>query len=54
MDLNTLLQQAQKLTNETQGSEDFPRVERTLTQVLLATHELHERVTQTGAQDIQA
>lgn len=54
MDFNYLLQQAQKLTNETQGTEDFPRVERTLPQVLQATHELHSRVTQTGAQDIQA
>lgn len=54
MDFETLLQQAQKLTNETQGSDEFPRVERTLPQVLQATHELHSRVTQTGSQDIQA
>lgn len=49
-----LLQQAQKLTNETQNAEEFPRMERTLPQVLQATHELHSRVTQTGAQDLQA
>lgn len=54
MNFETLLQQAQKLTNETHGSEEFPRVERTLPQVLQATNELHSRVTQTGAQDIQA
>ncbi|KAJ6638477.1 Nuclear pore complex protein Nup93-1 [Pseudolycoriella hygida] len=54
MDFNYLLQQAQKLTHETQGTEDFPRVERTLPQVLQATHELHSRVIQTGAKDIQA
>lgn len=54
MDFNTLLQQAQKLTNETHGTDEFPRMERTLPQVLQATHELHSRVTQTGAQDIQA
>ncbi|XP_017460587.1 PREDICTED: nuclear pore complex protein Nup93-like [Rhagoletis zephyria] len=54
MDFNTLLQQAQRLTNETQNSEELPRVERTISQVLQATQELHSRVTQTGAQDIQA
>lgn len=54
MDFNVLLQEAQKLTNETSNSEALPRVERSLPQVLQATHELHSRVTQTGAQDIQA
>lgn len=54
MDFNTLLQEAQKLTNETCGADTMPRVERSLPQVLQATHELHSRVTQTGAQDIQA
>lgn len=54
MDFNVLLQEAQKLTNETNASELLPRVERSLPQVLQATHELHSRVTQTGAQDIQA
>lgn len=37
MDFNTLLQQAQKLTNETQTNEGLPRVDRTLGQVLQAT-----------------
>lgn len=54
MDFNALLQQAQKLTNETHDTGTMPRVERSLPQVLLATSELHSRVTQTGAQDIQA
>lgn len=54
MDFETLLQQAQKQANITQGTDKFARVERTLPQVLQATHELHSRVTQTGAQDIQA
>ncbi|XP_055914053.1 nuclear pore complex protein Nup93-1-like [Eupeodes corollae] len=54
MDFSSLLQQAQRLTNETQNTEELPRVERTISQVLQATQELHSRVTQTGAQDIQA
>lgn len=54
MDFNTLLQQAQKLANETQNTEDLPRVERTLPQVLQASEELHSRVKQTGAQDVNA
>lgn len=52
MDFNTLLQQAQKLT---QNIDDFPvSVERTITQVLEATNELHSRLTLSGSQDIQA
>jgi nuclear pore complex protein Nup93 len=52
MDFNSLLQQAQKLT---QNINDVPlTVERTISQVLEATNELHSRVTQTGAQDMQA
>lgn len=53
MDFNSLLQQAQKLTNDTQNTEDPPRVERSLSQVLQATQELHSRVTP-GTQDIPA
>lgn len=37
MDLNTILQQAQKLTNQTKTREELPNVERTLPQVLQAT-----------------
>uniref|UniRef100_A0A336LSA7 Nuclear pore protein n=1 Tax=Culicoides sonorensis TaxID=179676 RepID=A0A336LSA7_CULSO len=55
MDLNTILQQAQKLTNETKTKEELPNVERTLPQVLQATQELHNRIRKTqDFQDIQA
>lgn len=37
MDFSTLLQQAQKLTTETQAKEETLNVERTLPQVLQAT-----------------
>ncbi|KAL1377583.1 hypothetical protein pipiens_016166 [Culex pipiens pipiens] len=43
MDFSALLQQAQKLSHDTQVSDDLPRVERTLTQVLQATQELNSR-----------
>ncbi|XP_017055454.1 nuclear pore complex protein Nup93-1 [Drosophila ficusphila] len=54
MDLVELLQQAQRLTNETKMDTEMPRVERTMSQVLQATQELHARVTQTGTNDLQA
>uniref|UniRef100_A0A6B2EA94 Nuclear pore protein n=1 Tax=Phlebotomus kandelakii TaxID=1109342 RepID=A0A6B2EA94_9DIPT len=56
MDFNTLVQQAQRLTNEVQKTEDIPQMERTLPQVLMAAQELHSRVTQSevGSQDAQA
>nr|XP_016926865.2 nuclear pore complex protein Nup93-1 [Drosophila suzukii] len=54
MDLNTLLQRAQNLTNEAKAECELPAVERTLQQVLQATTELHSRVTQTGGKEIQA
>lgn len=54
MDFNALLQEAQKLTSETNAPDFLPRVERSLPQLLQATRELHSRVTQTEAQDIQA
>ncbi|EDV33844.1 uncharacterized protein Dana_GF19214 [Drosophila ananassae] len=54
MDLVELLQQAQRLTNETKMDTEMPRVERTISQVLQATQELHSRVTQTGTNDLQA
>ncbi|EDV95252.1 nuclear pore complex protein Nup93-1 [Drosophila grimshawi] len=50
MNLNELLQEAQRLANET----ELPPVERTLSQVLQATQELHSRVTQNGSNDLQA
>ncbi|XP_017036054.1 nuclear pore complex protein Nup93-1 [Drosophila kikkawai] len=54
MDLHTLLQRAQNLTNEARADCELPPVERTLQQVLQATNELHARVTQTGGKEIQA
>ncbi|MDE5061018.1 hypothetical protein OZD67_02645 [Wolbachia endosymbiont of Drosophila nikananu] len=54
MDLAELLQQAQRLVNETEMETELPRVERTLSQVLQATQEMHARVTQTGTNDLQA
>ncbi|XP_017083407.1 nuclear pore complex protein Nup93-1 [Drosophila eugracilis] len=54
MDLSTLLQRAQNLTNEAKAESELPAVERTLQQVLQATTELHSRVTQTGGKEIQA
>ncbi|KAH8254886.1 hypothetical protein KR038_007338 [Drosophila bunnanda] len=54
MDLAELLQRAQRLVNETEMETDLPRVERTLSQVLQATQEMHARVTQTGTNDLQA
>ncbi|KAH8402553.1 hypothetical protein KR009_000888 [Drosophila setifemur] len=54
MDLVELLQQAQRITNETKMDTEMPRVERTVSQVLQVTQELHSRVTQTGTNDLQA
>ncbi|EDX01629.1 nuclear pore complex protein Nup93-1 [Drosophila yakuba] len=54
MDLVELLQQAQRLTNETKIDTEVPGVERTMSQVLQATQEFHSRVTQTGTNDLQA
>ncbi|BFG00646.1 nuclear pore complex protein Nup93-1 [Drosophila madeirensis] len=54
MDLGDLLRQAQRLTNDTKMDEEMPRVDRTISQVLQATQELHSRVTLTGTHDLQA
>ena len=55
MDFTSLMQQAQKLVNETQNNDDLPRVERSMPQILKATNELHSRVTSSSsAQDVQA
>ncbi|XP_016973058.1 nuclear pore complex protein Nup93-1 [Drosophila rhopaloa] len=53
MDLVELLQQAQRLANDTKMEMEMG-VERTMSQVLQATQELHSRVTQTGTNDLQA
>lgn len=53
-DFNDLVNAAEDLATEVEGSGELPRVERTLRQVLEASHELWARVTTTGPQDIQA
>ncbi|XP_067007700.1 nuclear pore complex protein Nup93 [Anabrus simplex] len=53
-DFKELLYAAEQLSAEVEGSGELPKVERTLRQVLEASTELWSRVTQTGAQDIQA
>ncbi|XP_072390532.1 nuclear pore complex protein Nup93-1 [Diabrotica undecimpunctata] len=53
-DFSELLQEAEKLTNELGGSQDLPKVERSIRQVLEASTDLYSRVAQTGAKDIQA
>ncbi|XP_054284847.1 nuclear pore complex protein Nup93-like [Macrosteles quadrilineatus] len=53
-DFNDLVNAAEQLASEVEGSGELPRVERTLRQVLEASHELWARVTTTGPQDIQA
>uniref|UniRef100_A0A1A9ZUH8 Nuclear pore protein n=1 Tax=Glossina pallidipes TaxID=7398 RepID=A0A1A9ZUH8_GLOPL len=54
MDFNSLVQEAQRLNNETQYTEEVPRAKLTISQVLQATNELHARVTQIESQDVQA
>lgn len=53
-DFSDLLQEAEKLTNELEGTTELPKVERSLRQVLEASNDLYTRVAQTGAKDIQA
>ncbi|ALC46618.1 CG11092 [Drosophila busckii] len=54
MDLSTLLQRATSLAKQNVVDCELPGVERTLQQVLQATEEMHSRVTQTGAKEMQA
>ncbi|CAG9860748.1 unnamed protein product [Phyllotreta striolata] len=53
-DFSELLQEAEKLSNDLEGTTELPKVERSLHQVLEAANDLYTRVAQTGAQDIQA
>lgn len=53
-DFSNLLQEAEKLTYELEGTTELPKVERSLKQVLEASNDLYTRVAQTGAKDIQA
>lgn len=53
-DFSDLLQEAEKLTYDLEGTSELPKVERSLKQVLEASNDLYSRVAQTGAKDIQA
>lgn len=53
-DFSELLQEAEKLTSDLEGTTELPKVERSLKQVLEASNDLYSRVAQTGAKDIQA
>ncbi|RZF45349.1 hypothetical protein LSTR_LSTR002792 [Laodelphax striatellus] len=53
-DFNDLLRQAEQLSAKIDGSEELPRVERSLRQVLDASQELWSKVATTGSQDIHA
>nr|CAD7462914.1 unnamed protein product [Timema tahoe] len=53
-DFNELLQAAEQLSADVEGTGELPRVERTLREVLDASSELWTRVAQIGPQNIQA
>ncbi|XP_023022838.2 nuclear pore complex protein Nup93 [Leptinotarsa decemlineata] len=53
-DFSDLLHEAEKLTNQLEGTIELPKVERSLKQVLEASNDLYGRVAQSGAKDIQA
>lgn len=54
-DFTELLQAAERLTTDLEGTSDLPKVNRSLKQVLDASNDLYSRVAQTtGSKDIQA
>lgn len=53
-DFTDLLQEAQKITVEIEGSKELPKVDRSIRQVLDASNDLYAKVAQSGAKDIQA
>ncbi|ENN73001.1 hypothetical protein HUJ04_005601 [Dendroctonus ponderosae] len=54
-DFSELLQAAERLTTDLEGTSDLPKVNRSLKQVLEASNDLYSRVAQTaGSKDIQA
>lgn len=53
-DFSDLLHEAEKLSNEIEGTNELPTVDRSLRQVLEASNELYSRVAQSGSKDIQA
>ncbi|XP_014260633.1 nuclear pore complex protein Nup93-like [Cimex lectularius] len=53
-DFSDLVFEAEQLATELEGADEFPKIERSLKQVLEASQTLWSRVSATGAQDIQA
>lgn len=53
-DFTDLLQEAEKLSTDIEGTSELPKVDRSLRQVLEASNELYSRVAQSGSKDIQA
>lgn len=53
-DFSDLLHEAEKLSNDVEGTNELPTVDRSLRQVLEASNELYSRVAQSGSKDIQA
>ncbi|KAL1513451.1 hypothetical protein ABEB36_002861 [Hypothenemus hampei] len=53
-DFSDLLQEAERLTNDLECTNELPTVDRSLKQVLEASNDLYSRVAQSGSKDIQA
>lgn len=53
-DFTDLLQEAEKLSTDIEGTSELPKVDRSLHQVLEASNALYSRVAQSGSKDIQA
>lgn len=53
-DFSELLQEAEKITINIEGSKELPKVDRSIRQVLEASNDLYSRVAQTSSKDLQA
>lgn len=53
-DFADLLQEAEKITVEIEGTKELPKVDRSIRQVLEASNDLYTKVAQGGSKDIQA
>lgn len=53
-DFTDLVNEAEQLATEIEGTGELPKIERSLRQVLEASQALWSRVSVSGAQDIQA
>lgn len=53
-DFSDLLQEAEKITVDIEGSKELPKVDRSIRQVLEASNDLYAKVAQSGSKDIQA